>query len=123
MAIRDLKAVVYTTDTGEQFQTAIDAAVFAQTTGDPAVPIVGGEDYDGSPELDPLPRQIVPRKAYVVNGTNRRAVVCLTADAPLYATGGVTSVNLQVLGASAVTYTKVRSKREEDKRRFRNPAG
>lgn len=122
MAIRDLKAVIYTDDEEVDWLTAIDASVFAQTVGDPAVPKVGGADYAATPELPNRDRRIVPRHVRVANGTDIRTVVCLTADAPLF-TSATTTIDLPVLGAAPVTYTVFKKVREVDKRRGRNPAG
>lgn len=122
MTIRDLKAVIYTDDEDVDWLTAIDASVFAQTVGDPAVPKVGGADYAATPELPARDQRIVPRHVRVANGTDIRTVVCLTPDAPLF-TGGSTTIDLPVLGAAAATYTVFKKVREVDKRRGRNPAG
>lgn len=122
MAIRDLKAVVYTDDKAVDWLTAIDASVFAQTVGDPAVPKVGGADYTATPRLSRRDRAIVPRHVRVANGTDIRTVVCLTADAPLF-TGGTTTIDLPVLGTTPATYTVFQAVSEHDKRRGRNPAG
>jgi hypothetical protein len=105
MAIRDLKSVVYTDDGGRQYSTKIDASVFAQTGG--SGPKVGGADYTGSPELAPLPRNFRPRTVTVSAAGNKRRVVCLTAASTLYV-GTDTNIDLPVLGAAAVTYTRVR---------------
>jgi len=103
MAIRDLKSVIYTDDAGNAFATKIDASVFAQLgTGGP--PKVGGGDYAAAPRLPALPRNLRPRTALVSAAGNKRRVVCLTNTADLF-TGTETTINLQVLGAGAVTYT------------------
>lgn len=120
MAIRDLKAVIYTADDGTQYQTAIDSTVFAQnTTG---TRFVGGADYAGTPLLPPLPRQIVPRHVAVSAAGDKRKVVILSTDGLLW-TGDETAINLPVLGAAAVSYTVTKKVSEHDKRRFRDPAG
>jgi len=103
MAIRDLKSVIYTDDFGNNFATKIDAAVFAQNGGDSA-PKVGGADYAAAPKLPPLPSNLKPRHVVVSASGNKRRVVCLTPTASLF-TGDETTISLQVLGASAVTYT------------------
>ena len=121
MALRDLKAVIYTDDKGTDWATAIDAAVFAQTGTSTAVK-VGGADYTGTPALRPLPKSIVPRHVVVSASGNKRKVVCLTAGSELF-TGTETAINLQVLGASAVAYTRYRAVSEKDKERYRDPTG
>jgi len=103
MAIRDMKSVIYTDDFGRDYSTKMDAAVFAQVGGD-AAPKVGGADYAASPKLPPLPSNLKPRHVVVSNAGNKRRVVCLTPTASLFV-GGETTINLAVLGASAVTYT------------------
>lgn len=116
MAIRDLQAVIYTDDEGNQYVTAQDAAIFAQG-------LTGGADYTGSPELPPLPGRLRPRGVYVGNGTNRRFVVALTSDATLFASGGATSINLRQIGAAdPVSYTRLSTKSEKRPNK-RNPAG
>lgn len=116
MAIRDLQAVIYTDDEGNQYVTAQDAAIFVQG-------VTGGADYTGSPELPPMPATLRPRGVYVGNGTNRRFVVALTTDATLFAAGGVSSINLRQIGAAdPVAYTKLSTKSEKRPRK-RNPAG
>lgn len=119
MAVRDLKAVVYTDDDGNDWATAIDASVFAQGAG----ALVGGADYTGTPLLDPLPKGLIPRSVSVSAGTNKRKVVCLTTSATLF-TGAATTVDLSQIGsAAAVTYTVYKKNRERDHRRFRDPNG
>lgn len=119
MAIRDLKAVVYTDDSGKNWATAISADVFAQASG----ALVGGADYTGDPALDPLPRGLIPRSVTVSNAGNKRRVVCLTSSGTLY-TGAATTVDLYQIGAAAaVTYTRYKSNRERDHRPFRDPSG
>lgn len=104
MVMRDLKSVIYTSDDGRQYATKIDQSVFAQEDT-PGTPDVGGADYAASPALPPLPRNYVPRHAKVsAVGHGKRRVVCLTATAPLY-TGVVSTIDLPVLGAAAVTFT------------------
>jgi len=104
MANRDLKSVIYTADDGRDYATKIDAAVFSQLGAD-TNPKVGGADYTGSPELPPMPRNLKPRTAKVSNAGNKRRVVCLTPDSSLFL-GDETTINLQVLGASAVSYAR-----------------
>ena len=103
MAIRDLKAVIYTDDFGRDYATRMDAALFAQTGAGDAIK-VGGADYAASPKLPPLPTNMTPRHVVVSASGNKRRVVCLTPDAPLFV-GSETTVTLEVLGASPVTYT------------------
>lgn len=105
MAKRDLKSVIYTDDLGNNWATKIDAAVFAQA-GASTDPKVGGADYTGVPALPALPAGFVPRTALVSEATHgKRRVVCLTPDADLYQ-GVETAINLQVLGAAAVAFTR-----------------
>lgn len=123
MAIRDLKAVVYTDDDGNQWATAIDADVFAQNDGgSPSVRLVGGSDYTGSPLLEPIPHGLIPRSVSVSAGSNKRKVVCLDPTAALLA-GSASAVSLSVLGGSSVSYTVYKKNRERDHRRFRDPNG
>ena len=119
MAVRDLKAVIYTDDEGNDWATAISADVFAQSAG----ALVGGADYAGTPKLDPLPKGLIPRSVSVSNGGNKRRVVCLTNTGTLY-TGAANTVDLAQIGsATAVTYTVYKINREKDHRRFRDPSG
>lgn len=111
MALRNLQSVIYTDKYNRTYRTRMDAAVFAQTTGDPAVPIVGGADLTPADNIPEMPAQLRPRHVVVSNGTNKRKVVCLTPDAPLFL-GTVTTVNLQVLGGAAVAYARVDGKEE-----------
>lgn len=122
MSDRNLVSVIYTDDTGVQWITSVDNALWSQTTGDPAVPIIGGARYAGE-ALQELPRNLIRRGVYVDrSGQKRRFVPCLSTDAPLY-TGAVTSVNLQQLGGAAAAYTRSRAKRETDHRKFRTVNG
>lgn len=105
MANRDLKSVVYTSDDGRDYAMKMDAATFAQGGG---TPYVGGADYDGSPQLPRYPANYRARYVTVSVAGNKRRVVCLTTTAPLW-TGTQTTIDLQVLGAAAVTYTRYAS--------------
>lgn len=105
MAVRDLKSVIYSSDDGRNYATKIDASVFAQEDT-PGTPDVGGADYTGSPALPPLPQGYKPRVAKVSSATHgKRKVVCLSTSSPLFV-GTVTSIDLPVLGAAAVTFTR-----------------
>lgn len=110
MALRDLKAVVYTDKYGRTYRTRIDAAIFAQVDGS-GNPIVGGRDLVAADNIPPMPAQLRPRHVTVSNGTNKRSVVCLSDDAPLYM-GAVSTINLQVLGGAAVAYNRIDAKAE-----------
>jgi len=103
MAIRDLKAVIYTDDFGRDYACRMDAALFAQV-GASTNRKVGGSDYAGTPKLPPMPTNMTPRHVVVSNAGNKRRVVCLEPTAELF-DGTETTINLPVLGASAVTYT------------------
>jgi hypothetical protein len=105
MATRDLKSVVYSSDDGRDYATKMDASVFGQETT-PGTPDVGGADYDGTPELPPLPRSYKPRYVKVSSATHgKRRVICLDTSSDLW-TGTVTTINLPVLGAAAVAFTR-----------------
>jgi hypothetical protein len=120
MANRDMTSVVYTDDKGNDYLTKVDKSVFLQTTGDPAVPVIGGRDMvaaDGN--LPNIPAGLRRRTAIVSYLGNLRRVVCLTADAPLYTTPG-TNVTLPVLGGAAVAYAREDTKAESWKRRPRS---
>jgi hypothetical protein len=110
VAVRNLKSVIYTDDHGNQFATKIDAALFAQVNGGGA-PLIGGEDYAGSPALPAKPRQLRPRTAKVSNAGNKRRIVCLTNDADLY-TGVASTINVQVLGGGPDSFTRYGSSAE-----------
>lgn len=104
MAARNLKAVVYTDDYGNNFATKIDAAIFAQTGTSTAVK-VGGSDYDGTPRLAPMPAQLRPRHVIVsAAGRPKRRVVCLSPDSELF-DGTESTIDLPDLGGAAVTFT------------------
>lgn len=121
MADRNLVSVIYTDDTGVQWITSVDNALWTQVDGS-SNPIIGGARYAGE-ALQELPRNLLRRGVYADRaGQQRRFVPCLTANAPLY-TGAVTSVNLQQLGGSAAAYTRSRAKREQDHRKFRTVNG
>lgn len=121
MAARDLKAVVYTDDEGNDYQTWISADVFAQN-GVSTNPKVGGADYTGSPKLGPLPAGLKVRGVYVLNGARRKFVVCLEKTSELYS-GIETSIDLLELGsAAAIAWTRHRPKGEVLPR-IGNPAG
>lgn len=111
MAKRDLKSVIYTDDEGNNWATKLDASIFSQA-GASTDPKVGGADYTGVPALPALPPNFRPRVAIVSEATHgRRQVVCLSPDSELY-TGVETAINLQVLGAAAVAFTRI-GKRSE----------
>lgn len=122
MTARNLQAVVYTADDGTNFQTWMDATVFAQTGTSTNVK-VGGSDYDGSPVLMNLRASgLRPRGVYVLNASRRKFVVCLQKGSELY-DGTETTVDLLELGsAAAVTFTRY-NYRPEGTRRVANPAG
>lgn len=104
MVMRDLKSVIYTDDLGNDYATKIDSTVFAQETT-PGTPDVGGEDYTGTPRLPALPRSFRPRAVLVSSATHgKRRVVCLSPSSPLFL-GTVSTIELPVLGAAAVTFT------------------
>lgn len=112
MGARNLKAVVYTDDYGNQFATKIDAAIFAQTGASTAVK-VGGSDYTGVPALAPLPAQLRQRHVLVsAAGRPKRRVVCLSPDSELF-DGTETTIDLPDLGGAAVTFTRYKPKAEE----------
>ncbi len=103
----DIKSVVYTTDSGKQYNVGIDAAVFAQV-GASTARKVGGADYTGTPALDPMPRNLRPRTVTVSNGSKKRRVLCLTPTAELF-TGTETAINLTDGAGATGTYVRYRA--------------
>jgi len=82
---RDIQAVVYTDDQGNEYITGIAADVFSQVGGD-AAPKVGGRDaVAADASLPPMPRNLSPRTATLTApGQSPRRVVCLTKTASLF---------------------------------------
>lgn len=118
MANRDLQTVIYTDDQGHQYRMKIDKFVFQQQTA-LGVPLVGGSDYTGASLLAPMPTNLRPRHVVVTNAGNKRRVICLSKNAPLYDTNHAeyaNQVNLQVLGAAPTAYTTHRINGESYKR-------
>lgn len=117
MALRDMQTVIYTTDKGKQYRTKIDKSVFQQQDAAATGPLVGGADYTGAAWLDPMPVNLIPRHAVVRAAGSARRVILLEPDSPLeVGLAGDTTIDLQVLGEAAVTYTVDRVNPERWKR-------
>jgi hypothetical protein len=102
MALRDMRAWTYTDDQGVDHEYAVAKYISDQENVGNEV-LVGGEAAIAT--LNPIPKGMKPRKAYVVNAAGvKRQVVCFTADAPLFATMG-TSINLKDGGGVETAFT------------------
>ena len=114
-------AVQYTSDAGNEFVTGLNEEVWDQETATPGEHLVGGSVALPSEPLDPLPRQMNPRRVVATNPAgNTREVICLTPAAPLYAVGS--QITLEDSDGAATTYTVVQLRSESYRRRKQQPA-
>lgn len=97
-------ATQYTSNAGNQFVVGMNEEVFDQETATPGERKVGGSPALTSEALDPLPRQLKPRRVKAVNPAGLvRYVTCLTQTAPLYAVGQ--TINLEDSDGAQTTFT------------------
>ncbi len=114
--MNSIVAVEYTSNAGNSFVTGLNEEVFDQGSGDPFERLVGGSPALPSEPLDPLPRQMKPRRVVAVNPAGvAREIICLEADAPLYTIGA--TITLEDSDGASTTYTVVKLKAEEYRRR------
>lgn len=109
----------YTADNGDVFVVGVNSEVAAQLDALSAS-LIG---YSGNPAvgLNPLPRQMRPRRAVLFNAAgNRREVILLTPTAPL-ATIGAT-INLEDSDGASSAYTVDQVKSESARRRRKTAA-
>lgn len=116
MAI-DIRAWVYTTDQGQDYQYGLAQYIGAQT-GAGGAPLVGGHAQTAGENLDSLPSSVKPRTVTVVNAATgkTRQVVCFSTDAPLFA-GTSTTINLQDGAGDSAAYGVYTSTGERKRRR------
>jgi hypothetical protein len=117
---RDMRAVVYHSDDGNDYVIGMDARYLSQVDGGGAN-LLGAVAYTGTPVLEPLPREVTPRKAtYTVAGYRRSLEVCTTGADAFSATPS--AINLfDGLGTTHAGATRLRTTGERDKRRHRAP--
>lgn len=109
-------AAQYTSNAGNQFVVGLNEEVFDQETAVPGERKVGGSPALTSEALDPLPRQMRPRRVVAVNPAGIvREVICLTQTAPLYAVGQ--TINLEDSDGAQTVFTVQKLKAEEYRRR------
>jgi hypothetical protein len=80
----DMRAWVYTTDQGREYQVGVAAYIAAQESP-PGTPMIGGRAQLASEEFDSLPGSLKPRTVTVVNAASgkTRQITCLSQSAPL----------------------------------------
>lgn len=110
----------YLGDSGNSYTVGINSEVAALLGGDPAVSPIGYTDA-GTVGMDPLPRQMKPRRVTVVNPAGiARQVICLSPTAPLW-TGSQTTIQLEDSDGNATVYT-VQKRHAESARKRRKTA-
>jgi hypothetical protein len=93
----------YVSDNGTNFTIGVNSELTTQTAGDPAVAKIGdaGAGLTSDP---PFPVQGQPRSVVAYNPAGRsRTIVCLTADASLYAVGQ--TIDVEDSDGASTTYT------------------
>lgn len=114
-------AVEYTSNAGNQYVTGINEEVWDQETATPGENKIGGSTALPNEALDPLPRQMKPRRVLAVNAAGKkREIICLTAAAPLYAVGA--TITLEDSDGAATVYTVTQLRNEEFRRRTQQAA-
>lgn len=106
----------YVADNGDEFVVGIDSEVAADTgTTDPAASLVG---YAAAPiGLNPLPRQMKPRRGVFFNAAGkRREVIILSPTAPLW-TGDQAVLTLEDSDGASSEYTLDAKKGEQVRKR------
>lgn len=116
-----IKAVVYTSDLGVQYVIGMNKEVFDQNNVADTAPKVGGEAYNGTDPIGPMPANIRPRQARLVNPAGKiRYVEVLTTDATLIAptsTGADRQLTLEDSDGVSTTYTLNGTLGERSRRR------
>jgi hypothetical protein len=114
-------AVEYTSNAGNHYVTGVNDEVYSQDGATPGLSLLGGSAATPAEGLDPLPRQMKPRRVVATNPAGKdREIICLTADAELYAIGA--EISLEDSDGAATTYTVTKLKAEEFRRRKKQPA-
>jgi len=106
-------AVQYTSNAGNQFRTGLNEQIWDQGKS-------GGSTALETELLDPLPKQMKPRRAVMrSNGRRPREIVCLTADAPLYVLGA--TLTIEDSDGVAAEYVTTQRKDESYRKRVQQP--
>jgi hypothetical protein len=113
-------AVQYTSGAGNAFVTGMNEEVWDQETATPGEHLVGGSVALPTEALDPLPRQLKPRRAVLRNAAGvTREIICLTSNAPLLTIG--TTIDLEDSDGASTEFTTVATKAESYRRRTQQP--
>lgn len=112
----------YVSDNGTSYTVGVDSEVAAHLGGaGGAVSTIGYTDA-GTVAMDPLPRQMKPRRAVVFNPAGkRREVICLSASADLF-TGLQTTITLEDSDGAATVYTRDSVRAEVARKRRKTAA-
>lgn len=109
-------AAQYTSDAGNEYVVGVNEEVFDQPNAGATGSILGGSTALPSEPLDPLPRQMKPRRVVAFNPAGkRREIICLTPTAELYAVGA--TVTLEDSDGASTVYTVSALKAEQSRRR------
>lgn len=124
MAVRDMKSWVYTANSGKQYVRRADSLLVAQQGDNAPLIAIGGAEYDGSPALDEMPRNLSPRKVFgKEGGAAYTAYAVVYTEAALAAiTVGTTTFVVKDGGGTNHTIT-VKEKIGEKPRRSINATG
>lgn len=111
----------YLADSGNSYTVGINSEVAALLDGAGPDTLIGYTD-SGTVGMDPLPRQMKPRRVTVVNPAGvAREVICLSPTAPLW-TGTATQITLEDSDGVATVYTVQRRHAEYARKRRKTAA-